>query len=67
MSLMCWASLIHINKCGVPMCVATATAGQLLDADMIKSFSQRLAAHINSSLVPVERYVHDQVVHASSL
>ena len=51
---------MHIN--GVPIYVDAATADQLLGADMIKSFSQRLAAHINSSLVPVERCVRDWVI-----
>ena len=49
------ASLMHINYVVCSICVVAATAGQLLGADMIKSFSERLAAHINSSLVPVER------------
>lgn len=58
-----WASLgsciIYLTIFNKFVCVlhyvCAVTAEQLLGADSIKALSQRLAAHINSSLIPVER------------
>ena len=44
----------------------TVTAQQLLgNSDSMKALSERLAAHINSSLIPVERY--RSVIHFASV